>query len=159
QAAARYPGPMSHRFAALVVVLAAFVSIASMAALWVGASDWWVASAGGRRRVVAQALSPTARGRFVGGGCVRHHLAGVVPAEEIAYRLGEPGPPPDDGDRTYTPVSARDECDDDRPPRRVFAVLEDAEATSTTLGRSGPRRIAPPPIAAVVEGTIGPRVG
>jgi hypothetical protein len=152
-------GRMSHRFAALVVVLAAFISIASTAALWVGISDWLVASAGPRRRVAADALPTTARGWYLIDGCVRHDLAVVVTEQNVVYRLGERGPAPDETDRTYTPLAARDDCDEERPPRRVFALVEDAEATETTLGRSGPRLIAPPPIAAVVEGTIGPRVG
>jgi hypothetical protein len=149
---------MSHRFTALIVLLGAFVSIASLAALWVGIGDWMVASAGPRRRLTAAELPASARGWFRIEGCVRHDLAVVVTAEDVVYRLGEPGPAADDGDRIYTPLTARADCDEERSPARVFALVEDAEATGTTLGRSGPRRVAPPPIPAVVEGTIGPRV-
>ncbi len=150
---------MSHRFAALVVVLGAFVSIASLAALWVGVTDYMVASSGPKRRAAAAELSPGARGWYGVDGCVRHDLAVVVTAENVVYRLGERGPAPDEGDRTYTPLAAIDDCDEDKPPRHVYAIVEDQETTETTLGRTGPRLIAPPPIAAHVDGTIGPRVG
>jgi hypothetical protein len=150
---------MSHRFTALVVVLGAFVSIASLAAAWVGVTDWLVASSGGHRRIAAEALARDARGWFALDGCVRHDFAVVVTGEGVVYRLGEKGPAPDEGDRTFTPLAARDDCEEDRPPRRAFALVEDAEATDTTLGRTAPTLVAPPPIVARVDGTIGPRVG
>jgi hypothetical protein len=150
---------MSHRFTALVVVLGAFVSIASLAATWVGVTDWMVASGGKHRGVAAEAIASDARGWFTIDGCVRHDYAVVVTAENVVYRLGEKGPAPEDGDRTFTPLAARDDCIEDHPPRRIFTLVEDAEATETTLGRAAPTLIAPPPIVARVDGTIGPRVG
>jgi hypothetical protein len=150
---------MSHRFTALVIVLGAFVSIASLAATWVGVTDWLVASSGGHRRVAAEALASDARGWFTVDGCVRHDYAVVVTEEGVVYRLGEKGPAPEEGDRTFTPLATRDDCDEDHLPRRVYALVEDAEATDTTLGRTAPTLVAPPPIVARVDGTIGPRVG
>lgn len=150
---------MSHRFAALVVVLVAVLLTASLAAIWVGATDWIVAAAGPRRAIDATALPAAGAGWFATEACVRHDLAVVVTAEGVAYRLGEAGPASDDGDRVYTPLAARDDCDDERPPRAIYALLEDAESSGTTLGRAAPRRFAPPPIPARVEGTVGPRVG
>jgi len=150
---------MSHRFTALSVVLGAILSIASLAALWVGISDWIVASAGPRQHLLAQALSANAHGWFQLDGCVRHDLAVVVTEEGLVYRLGDPAASTDDADRIYTPLAARQDCDDDHPPSHVYALVEDAEATGTTLGRAAPSRIAPPSIPAVVDGTIGPRIG
>jgi hypothetical protein len=150
---------MSNRFTALVVVLATFILTASTAALWVGVSDFLLASAGGRRHVEPAALPALGRGWYVIDACVRHDLAVVVTADDVVYRLGERGPAPDDGDRTYTPLAAASDCDDDRPPSRVYALLEDAEGSETTLSRSAPTLVAPPPIRARVEGTVGVRVG
>jgi len=147
---------MSNRFTALVVVLASFVLTASAAALWVGISDFLLASAGGRRHVEIARLPELGRGWYQLDACIRHDLAVVVTADEVVYRLGEHGPAPDDGDRTYTPLSDASDCDDARPPAHVYALLEDAEGSETTLSRS---LVAPPPIRARVEGTIGARVG
>jgi hypothetical protein len=150
---------MSNRFTALVVVLASFVLTASAAALWVGVSDFLLASAGGRRHVETAKLPELGRGWYQLDACIRHDLAVVVTADEVVYRLGEHGPAPDDGDRTYTPLSDASDCDDARPPSHVYALLEDAEGSETTLSRSAPSLVAPPPIRARVEGTIGARVG
>ncbi len=150
---------MSHRFAALSLVLGAVLLTASVAAIWVGATDTIVTLSGPKRRMEASALSPSARGWFALDGCVRHDQAVVVSADGVVYRLGERGPEADDGDRVYTPIAARGDCDDEKPPQRIYALLEDAEGTGTTLGRSAPRLVAPPSIPATVEGTIGPRVG
>lgn len=150
---------MSHRFTALSVVLGAVLSIASLAALWVGISDWMVASTGPKQRLAAEALPANARGWYQLAGCVRHDLAVVVTEEGLVYRLGDAAAATDDADRIYTPLAAREDCDDDHPPKRVYALVEDAEATNTTLGRTAPSRIAPPSIPAVVDGTIGPRIG
>lgn len=150
---------MSHRLTALAIVLGAILLTASFAALWVGVTDWMVAAAGGKQRMAAEALPRTARGWYELTGCVRHDLAVVVTAQGVVYRLGDPGTAPDDTDRTYTPIAAREDCDDDRPPQHLYALMEDWEGSNTTLGRVAPRRIAPPSVVAIVEGTIGPGVG
>lgn len=150
---------MSHRFTALVVALAAFVLTASAAALWVGIGDYLLASSGGRQQVELARLASARRGWFVVDACVRHDLAAVVSVDDVVYRLGERGPAPDDGDRTYTPLAAPDDCDDGKMPAHVYALLEDAEGSETTLGRAAPTIVAPPSIRARVEGTIGPRAG
>lgn len=150
---------MSHRFAALVIVLGVVLCAVSGAALWVGVTDALVALSGPMRRVPASELGGHPRGWFEVSGCVRHDLAVVVARGGEVYRLGEKGPSPDDDDRVYTPISEREDCDDERLPRRIFALVEDADSATTTLNRAATLRVAPPSIPAAVRGTIGPRIG
>lgn len=150
---------MSHRFAALSLVLAAVLVTASVAAIWVGVTDTILTLSGPKRRVEASALGGGTRGWFAVEGCVRHDLGVVVTADGVVYRLGERGPEADDADRVYTPIAARGDCDDDRPPSRIYALIEDAEAMGMALNRSSSTLVAPPSVPATVEGTIGPRIG
>ncbi|MEO6950477.1 MAG: hypothetical protein ABI321_01585 [Polyangia bacterium] len=150
---------MSHRFAALALVLGAILFASSAAAFWVGATDTLLATSGPRRSIAVEDLPLHSRGWYLLSTCIRHDLAVVVTSAGTAYKLGEPGIESDDTDRIYTPLAARSDCDDDRPPRHVYALVEDADAVNTTFARGGHARIAPPPIEGTVEGTIGPRVG
>ncbi len=150
---------MSHRFAALILVLGAILLCASCAAFWVGATDALLATSGPRRAVAVETLAREPRGWYLFDACIRHDLAVVVTSEGTAYKLGEPGVESDDTDRIYTPLAARADCADDAPPRHVYALVEDADAVNTTFARFGHARIAPPPIAGTVEGTVGPRIG
>ncbi len=150
---------MSHRFAALVIVLGVVLLAASGAALWVGITDTMVAMAGPMQRIPVEELVNHPRGWFELSACVRHDVAVVVSRTGPIYRLGDSGPPPDDDDRVYTPLSALDDCEDEKPPRKVYALVEDADSATTTLNRAAALRIAPPSIPAVVRGTVGPRIG
>lgn len=150
---------MSHRFAALALVLGAILLSSSAAAFWVGATDALLATSGPRRVIAVEDLPSDTRGWYLLGACIRHDLAVVVTSAGTAYKLGEPGIESDDTDRIYTPLSARADCADDRPPQHVYALVEDADAVNTTFARGGHARIAPPPIAGTVDGTIGSRMG
>ncbi|HEX8952069.1 MAG TPA: hypothetical protein VF945_09515, partial [Polyangia bacterium] len=87
-------------------------------------------------------------------GCVRHDLAVAVTRDGHdvhpvgATRAG-------DDDRVFTPLSARDDCEEGRAPRRTFALVEDDDALGNTIGRVYKSHVAPPPVPAFVEGVIG----
>jgi hypothetical protein len=150
---------MSHRSAALVVVLAALLFTAAGAAVYVGVCDLRLTSAGDKQYIPAQELAPDAHGWFGIAACVRHDLAVVVMADGTAYKLGEPGIDIDEHDLIYTPLSAVADCADDRPPAHVYALVEDTDSEGTTLRRAAKERIAPPPVAAGVDGIIDIRAG
>ena len=148
---------MSHRFAVLAIVLAVVLSAASLSALWVGAADALVTASGPMKHIPVEQISNYRRGWLELAGCVRHDLAVVVAQDGTIFRLGEDGPAADSDDRVYTPITARADCDDDKPPARIYALIEDADSATTTLARVGRQGIVPPSIPAVVRGIIGPR--
>jgi hypothetical protein len=55
----------------------------------------------------------------------------------------------------FTPLTARDDCDEGRAPKKVYALVEDDDALGNTIGRVYKTRVAPPPVPAFVEGVIG----
>jgi hypothetical protein len=127
----------------------------STAALVVGVEDAELARSPHRRDYAAEELTPATRGWVALFGCVRHDLAVATTSDGHVYRLGDSAPGAGDEDRVFTPLSARDDCEEGRPPQRIFALVEDDDALGTTIGRVYKTRVAPPPVPAFVEGVIG----
>lgn len=146
---------MPRALVGLLLVLGIFVAVVSTAALVLGVDEARLASAGPRRDFAAAELGPDARGLVAVLGCVRHDLAVGVTADGDVYPLGAPPAGAADDDRVFTPLTARDDCDEGKPPRRVFAVVEDDDALGNTIGRVYKARVAPPPVPAFVDGVIG----
>jgi len=96
-------------------------------------------------------------------GCMRHDLAVGVDPDGRVYRLGEELPTVhDDGkirDRVFTPLAAHDDCDEAHPPKKIYAIVENDDALSTTMGNVYAQKVAPPPVPAVLTGVIGHGLG
>ena len=88
-------------------------------------------------------------------GCVRHDLAVATTRDGQVYTLGGSAPGAGDEDRVFTPLSARDDCDEGGAPKKIYALVEDDDALGNTIGRVYKSRVAPPPVPAFVEGVIG----
>jgi hypothetical protein len=140
---------------ALVGCLLAVLFVGATAAVWVGVEETRLASQGPRRDYAAEELSAGTRGWVAVFGCVRHDLAVAVTHDGHPYRLGVNDPRATDEDRVFTPMSGRDDCEEGRAPRRIFALIEDDDALGNTIGRVYKSRVAPPPVPAFVEGVIG----
>jgi hypothetical protein len=110
---------------------------------------------GGPRRDVTVAELAHARGWIATFGCVRHDLAVGVTRYGRVYRLGAGQPDSEDSDRVFTPLAAADDCDEEKKPRAVFALVEDDDALGTTISYTYKQKVAPPPVPAVVSGVIG----
>jgi hypothetical protein len=147
--------------ASLVVTsaLLAFIAIASTAALVLGLDEARLAAQPRRIDVAADEITPSLRGWVAAFGCLRHDLAVGVTARREVYRLGARPPESDDDDRVFTPLAAAADCDEARPPRKVWALVEDDDALSNTIGRVYKSRVAPPPVPAFVDGVIGFHAG
>jgi hypothetical protein len=155
----------------LVVGLGLFIFVAATAAVWLGVNEARLAASGPRRDLLAEELARPARGWVALFGCVRHDLAVGVSAGGVVYALG--ATPPDrepragavgadadrqaspDEDRVFTPLSSRADCDEGKPPKRIYALIEDDDALANTIGRVYKARVAPPPVPAFVDGVIG----
>ncbi len=145
---------MPARLIVLLVALGVGVAGVSSVALKSGLDEARLAASGARRDLEPPELLG-ARGWVAAFGCVRHDLAVGVGPSGRAYRLGVTRPETDDRDRVFTPLAARDDCDDDRPPRALYALVEDDEALASTLNQVFRQRVAPPPVPAIVTGVIG----
>lgn len=146
---------MSRASLALFAGLGLFVVVAATAAIWVGVSDARLATSGARRDYAAEELPRGGHGWVALFGCVRHDLAVGVTARGVVYALGERPPDADDEDRVFTPLSSRGECDEEKRPTRIYALVEDDDALGNTIGRVYKTRVAPPPVPAFVDGVIG----
>ena len=145
---------MSRALIGLLVALGAFVAVAATAALLLGVDEARLAS-GSRHDYAAEELTPSTVGYVAVFGCVRHDLAVGVTASKTVYRLGARPPDAEDEDRVFTPLSARADCDEARPPARIYALIEDDDALGNTIGRVFKEKVAPPPVPAFVDGVIG----
>jgi hypothetical protein len=98
-----------------------------------------------------------ARGWLATFGCVRHDLAVGVTRERTVYRLGEADPHNDEGpsDRVFTPLAAREDCDEARRPSRIYALVENDDSLGDTITHVYRQKVAPPPVPAIVSGVIG----
>ena len=144
---------------ALVIALLFVLFAGSTAALWLGvrggAPGAQRPSQRLRRRGAAAVDARLGRASF---GCVRHDLAVAVTADGARLSRSAaraPGARSDEDRRCFTPLSARDDCDEGRAPQRIFALVEDDDALGNTIGRVYKTRVAPPPVPAFVEGVIG----
>ena len=139
---------------ALIVTLLGLVVLGSTAAVWVGVEEAALVRVGRHRQdLAAEELSAGTRGFVAVFGCLRHDLAVATRADGQVYAVGSR--PADDEDHLFTPMSARDDCDEGRPPRRILALVEDAAALDNTIDRRYQARVAPPPVPGFVEGVIG----
>jgi hypothetical protein len=146
---------MSRRVLALFVALGLFILVAATAALALGIDEARLAGQGKRHDFAAEELAPTEHGWVALFGCLRHDLAVGVTARREVYRLGARPPESEDDDRVFTPLAARQDCDEDKRPQKIYALVEDDDALSNTIGRVYKSRVAPPPVPAFVDGVIG----
>jgi hypothetical protein len=140
---------------ALVIALLLVLFAGSTAALWLGVQESRLARIGHRTDYAAEELQPDAHGFVAVFGCVRHDLAVAVTAGGQVYEMGRTAPGATDEDRVFTPLSSREDCEEGRAPKRVFALVEDDDALGNTIGRVYKSHVAPPPVPAFVEGVIG----
>src|SRR5689334_3643512 len=104
---------MSTRLSVLLSVLGLAIAAVSAVALTSGLDEARLAAAGARRDVDVPELL-RARGWVAAFGCVRHDLAVGVGPSGGAYRLGA-ARPESDHDRVFTPLAAREDCDEEGP--------------------------------------------
>ncbi|HZS36147.1 MAG TPA: hypothetical protein VFF06_04945 [Polyangia bacterium] len=138
----------------VLIPLALGVLGVSAVALRSGLDEARLASSGARRDLTVEELGG-ARGWVAVFGCVRHDLAIGVGPSGRAYRIGAQPPETEDHDRVFTPLSAREDCDEEKPPARLFALVEDDLILASTISHVYRARVAPPPVAAIVSGVIG----
>jgi hypothetical protein len=139
---------------AVVIALLSVLFAGSTAALWLGVQE---ARLSRQRRAdrAAEEVTPSTRGYVAVFGCVRHDLAVATTADGHVYALGGSAPGATDEDRVFTPLTARDDCEEGRAPKKIYALVEDDDALGNTIGRVYKTRVAPPPVPAFVEGVIG----
>jgi hypothetical protein len=146
---------MSRPLVALLAALALFILVVATAALVLGVDEARLASQARRHDFAAEELPPRATGWIALFGCLRHDLAVGVTGQREVYRLGARPPASEDDDRVFTPLAARDDCDEGKKPSKIYALIEDDDALGNTIGRVYKERVAPPPVPAFVDGVIG----
>lgn len=139
---------------AVVIALLSVLFAGSTAALWLGVQEARL-SRQHRADFAAEEVTPSTRGYVAVFGCVRHDLAVATTADGHVYALGGSAPGATDEDRVFTPLSARDDCEEGRAPKKIYALVEDDDALGNTIGRVYKNHVAPPPVPAFVEGVIG----
>jgi hypothetical protein len=144
---------MTRRLLVVLVPLCAAIAVVSAIALRTGIDEARLAREARRRDLLPEELAG-ARGYIATFGCVRHELAVGVGPSGRAYRLGTAAPE-SEHDRVFTPLAARDDCADDQPPRKLYALIEDDDALGSTIANVYKAHVAPPPVAAFVSGVIG----
>ncbi|HWE28638.1 MAG TPA: hypothetical protein VHB97_11580 [Polyangia bacterium] len=145
---------------ALVIALLSILFAGSTAALWLGVEEAELARIGHRADYAAEELQPSTRGYVAVFGCVRHDLAVATTSDGQVYALGGTAPggrtaEQSEADRVFTPLSARDDCEEGRAPKKIYALVEDDDALGNTIGRVYKTKVAPPPVPAFAEGVIG----
>jgi hypothetical protein len=145
---------MPRRLLVLMIALAVGVGAVSLVALLSGLDEARLAASGPRRDLAVSELAQS-RG-FIGTfGCVRHDLAVGVTASQRVYRLGERLPAAEELVRVFTPLAAPADCDEDRAPKNIYALVEDDDSLGTTITHSYRVDVPPPPVPAMVSGVIG----
>jgi hypothetical protein len=149
---------MNRRVIVFISILLCGVAAMSVVVLRAGISELTLASQKTRKDLELAELSGDS-GFVAVLGCMRHDLAvGVRPSGQV-YKLGEAAPDFDENgktdDRVFTPLAARDDCDESKPPVKVYALIENDDALGTTISGVYAQKVAPPPVPAVVSGVIG----
>jgi len=144
---------------AVVIALLSVLFAGSTAALWLGVQEARLSRLH-RADYAAEEVTPSTHGYVAVFGCVRHDLAVATTADGHVYALGDSAPgartaEDSEADRVFTPLSARDDCEEGRAPKKIYALVEDDDALGNTIGRVYKTHVAPPPVPAFVEGVIG----
>jgi hypothetical protein len=139
---------------AVVIALLCVLFAGATAAIWLGVEEARLARMH-RADYAAEELGPSTTGYVAVFGCIRHDLAVATTADGRVYTLGGSVPGASDEDRVFTPMTARDDCDEGKAPKKIYALVEDDDALGNTIGRVYKTRVAPPPVPAFVEGVIG----
>jgi hypothetical protein len=142
------------RLYVVLSLLALAIAGVSAVALSSGLDEARLAASGARRDLAVEELGG-ARGWVAVFGCVRHDLAIGVGPSGRAYRVGAQAPESEEHDRVFTPLSAREDCDEDKPPAQLYALVEDDQILASTISHVYRARVAPPPVPAIVSGVIG----
>lgn len=143
---------MPLRLRLLLVALCAVISFGSVFALYVGIQEIRLATAGPRRELLAEELTPDTRGHVVVLGCARHDLEVAISGAGIVV-AGER----DRGDRAYFALTSQRQCDEDTPPAtlKVLALVEAADGSRQGLARLYEAGYKPPPTKVIIDGVIG----
>ena len=139
---------------AVVIALLSILFAGSTAAVWLGVEEARLSKLH-RVDYAAEEVTPSTTGYVAVFGCVRHDLAVATTSDGHVYTLGATAPGATDEDRVFTPLSARDDCDGGRAPKKIYALVEDDDALGNTIGRIYKTKVAPPPVPGFVEGVIG----
>jgi hypothetical protein len=164
----------------LLSILLSAIAVVAALAVRVGLDETRLALSGPQRNLEASEVAGR-RGWVAVWGCMRHDWAVGVRQSGEVYRLGEaevkrrergaawqtlfgPSDPEKDkvsveADRVYTPLAARDDCDEDKPPKQVHLLVENDESLGDTLRKAWAGQVRPPPVPAFVGGVIGYNTG
>jgi hypothetical protein len=151
-----------------MLVLLAGIAFLSTVATITGLEESRLALQKARKDVMPEELAGTS-GWLAVYGCIRHDLAVGVSRARGVFRVGtaaierrpaqKDAPPPEDPDRVYTPLAARDDCDEAKPPKRVYALIENDDSLGDTITHVYKQAVAPPPVPAIVAGVVGRGAG
>jgi len=142
-------------FTVFMGALAILLTLVSSTALVIGSADARLAMTK-KQALAAEELGLSSGGWMSVAGCIRHDLAvGVGPAGRV-YPIGSAAND-EETDRTFTPLCAVSECDEEKKPTRIYALIEEQITDDNTLHRVYDVRVAvaPPPVRAMVDGVMG----
>jgi len=149
---------MNRRATAFIAVLLVGVAALACIVALAGVSELRLASQRKRKDLDLDQL-PGASGWIGVMGCMRHDLAVGVTSARRVYKLGESIAEVDENgktdDRVFTPLAAHDDCQEGKPPARLYALIENDEALGTTISGVYAQAVSPPPVPVVVTGVIG----
>jgi hypothetical protein len=138
----------------LVIALLCVLFAGSTAATYLGVQEARLARIGKRQDLAAEEVTASTRGWVAVFGCLRHDLAVAVGRDGVGvHALGEAGVR--DDDIVYTPLAARDDCEEGKTPKQIYTLVEDAAEDDNTIRRQYKTRVAPPPVPGFVDGVIG----
>ena len=165
----RYLATVPIRLVLLLLLLLVGMAALSTVIFVSGVDETTLALQTKRRDLTVDELAADHAGGWVAVyGCVRHDLAVGVNRARGPFRLGstelERGrrDNPDaqvEADRVFTPLSALDDCDEERPPTKIFALIEDDDTLGDTISFAYRSKVLPPPVKAIVSGVVGHGAG
>lgn len=141
---------MPLRLWALMGALLLCIGVGAGLALKVGLDEVHLNDAGPRRQLLAEELGPATRGWLQVLGCARHDLEVAVSSDGVVV-TGERDPQ----DRIYFALSPESDCDDEKPPQRVTALVEARDTMAQGLGRLYGQGYRAPSTKVILEGVIG----